>query len=756
MIRNWKDRLKLVDASLDKLCNLNDEAFNMILPSLVLLFSHEPIRIQALRLFPKLGQRLGEEETKNHLLKPIVSLFESSRPSIPKILFESYIIEQFLRRFGITNFLQQLFPLYLEALTIDERIRATISPQEVEGVAKYMPDYTFSPKSNFDIGIGYIPSVTQLANSAFVDICFLIGPILTSKYIMKQVYKLLLKEYSSLHSLIESISVIGKQFGETFTYLQYTQAITVIQMNNSPPNTRNTIIISNHLALLEKLTPQLSSSKIFTEFESGFADALNKILEWNETGVLKSSASVTRQNIKNKLSMHLKTMHYLFHVSNNVGKEDWERYVAPILQKYFASFGMSPENPSHNNEINDMSVLEEERDRQMVFAYSQFCIIVGQETMRRIIPISDAIESIMYDQFNSNDTLPLRETSPLSIEFQTNGRSPDNSLSPPSSGGGNFSSKDGLNGDETTKISSKKISKESNSGSHVHRARSLFMKESGRKSPESIDGKHNPKSMSIGSVANMSPSLSSSSNSEKNWTRYLSTNSEEMSNSLQFTFNDLKLRTYLGHTSAIRGIGINENSRIIASGSRDRTVKIWSLDIHHGIENSANLPYSECLMTYSGHRKTGVGDVYFVGGGGNLGLYDIVASCDGLIHLWVPESGQTLHQFSNNRTQFLSIRPIFRSRYLLGGLSDNTLTFLDTVNHVSLHTWKCSTGFAGTIRAISVNTSETLIAVGFTSGIISLIDTRTGMMIGSWKAGDTDIIHVSNLVTKNRSPCVVY
>ncbi|CAG8474645.1 6116_t:CDS:10 [Ambispora gerdemannii] len=742
---NWKDRLKLVDESLDKLCNLNDEAFNMILPSLVHLFSHEPIRIQALRLFPKLGHRLGEEETKNHLLKPIVSLFESSHPSIPKILFESYIIEQFLRCFGITNFLQQLFPLYLEALTIDERIHATISPQEEEGVGKYFPNYTSSPvslKSSFDFNNRIIPSVTQLANSAFVDICFLIGPILTSKYVMKQIYKLLLKEYSSLHLLIQSLSTIGSQFGETFTYLQYAQAISVIQANSTPSNSKNTIIISNQLALLEKLTPQLSSSKIFTEFESGFADALNKILGWNETSAAKSPA-VTTQNIKNKLSMHLKTMNYLLHVTNNVSKDDWERYIAPILQKYFASFGMSPENPSHNTETNGISALEEERDRQMVYAYSQFCIIVGQETMRRIIPISDAIESVMYDQFASNDTLPLRDASPLSIEIQINGRSPDNSQSPTSSGGGkeHFSNKDELNGDETTKISSKKNIKDSNSwtsGSHAHRARSLFTNENDRKSPESTNGKRTQKGMSFGSVAN----LSTPSSLDKNWNRYLSTNSEEMSNSLQFTFNDLKLRTYLGHNSAIRGIGINENSRIIASGSRDRTVKIWSLDIHHGVENSANEPYSECLMTYNGHRKTGVGDVYFVGGGGSLGLHDVVASCDGLIHLWVPESGQIIHQFSNNRTLFISIRPIFRSRYLLGGLSDNTLTFLDTINHTSLHTWKCSTGFTGTIRAISVNTSETLIAVGFTSGIISLVDTRTGMMIGSWKAGDTDIIHL--------------
>ncbi|CAG8829105.1 10977_t:CDS:2, partial [Racocetra persica] len=38
--------------------------------------------------------------------------------------------------------------------------------------------------------------------------------------------------------------------------------------------------------------------------------------------------------------------------------------------------------------------------------------------------------------------------------------------------------------------------------------------------------------------------------------------------------------------------------------------------------------------------------------------------------------------------------------------------------------------------------SETLIAVGFSSGVISLLESRTGTLIKSWKAGDTDISHV--------------
>ncbi|CAJ0836206.1 20420_t:CDS:10 [Entrophospora sp. SA101] len=234
---DWVGRLKLAEHWMNKLCNLVDEAFYMILPSLILLFTHDDIKFEALSIFPKLGQRLGQDEVKSHLLKPILSLFESSRPSIPKILFESTIIEEFIHRFGITNFLQQLLPLYLEALTIEEKVLLSpssgsnnsfhldLAKQKILTEVDYVSSPVSIPTANKDISSldNAIPSVAQLANSALVEICTLIGPILTSKNVMRQVYKMFLKESSTLPFLMQSIFAIGNQFGETFAHLQVTQ-----------------------------------------------------------------------------------------------------------------------------------------------------------------------------------------------------------------------------------------------------------------------------------------------------------------------------------------------------------------------------------------------------------------------------------------------------------------------------------------------------------------------------------------------------
>ena len=77
---------------------------------------------------------------------------------------------------------------------------------------KYLPEMEIvaSPISITASLDNALPSVAQLANGALVDICTLIGPILSNKYIMKQVYKMFLKESPTLNFLMQSILAVGK------------------------------------------------------------------------------------------------------------------------------------------------------------------------------------------------------------------------------------------------------------------------------------------------------------------------------------------------------------------------------------------------------------------------------------------------------------------------------------------------------------------------------------------------------------------
>ncbi|KAF9969750.1 WD repeat-containing protein 81 [Actinomortierella ambigua] len=217
-----------------------------------------------------------------------------------------------------------------------------------------------------------------------------------------------------------------------------------------------------------------------------------------------------------------------------------------------------------------------------------------------------------------------------------------------------------------------------------------------------------------------------------------------MAKSEQFAFNDWKLQGLEGHVSAIRSIATNEYQRILATGSKDRTVKLWSMDIHRTIENAdyANAR-AGCLMTYNGHRRGAVFDLHFATGGGPNGTGDIVASCDGQIHLWEPETGKTIHHFLSGKSAVTSMIPIHRSRYIVAGHYDNTLSFLDSHNRSSMHSWRSTSAVGVTIKAVKTNASETLIATAFSNGTVSLLESRTGTMVANWRVSDNEVTQMA-------------
>ena len=54
----------------------------------------------------------------------------------------------------------------------------------------------------------------------------------------------------------------------------------------------------------------------------------------------------------------------------------------------------------------------------------------------------------------------------------------------------------------------------------------------------------------------------------------------------------------------------------------------------------------------------------------------------------------------------------------------------------------CS-GLLGLIRCTTVSPDGNWIAVGFSSGVLSILDARSGILTASWKAHDGEILQVS-------------
>ncbi|CAO3674448.1 unnamed protein product [Rhizopus microsporus] len=736
----WSRRLYLADKWIDCICELEDEAFMLILPSFSQLFAHVETRIGAVSLFPKLAQRLGPEMALQHLLKRIISLFEALRPNLPKILFDTKIIFEFIKRLGILKFLQQMLPCYLEALSVQE------------GTSK---------------------KTAEMAAHSLVHICIFLGPILTSKHIIRQLVKIMLRENQDRTIIIQVMVRIMSEFGSTFTAVQYSYLISLIDTYRVHLTVKNARTIYSILILLEELLTYMLKEAVVTELKSGFISTLYLLLE-----PFTDNERPSREDFKLRLTLSIKTIKYLLTVSEKIPVQDWDSTVVPILQKYFSGFSVLNEEDPVEEELEPLYT---QKNHQMMYAYFKFCSIVGKEKMHSMIPTGEAIENMMYAEFSHENQLqavsPTPAISRSSTRFITNRVSiaslaksessqtssklmswisPGKRSSPESSQSDTSSISSLTDSQWKYDIDEEKLrayasrdlyefgippkplidttSPEDATLSASGNTSSAFGTLDQRAKPDGSKVNEKEKSKVPTSVLPWKTRWKPSSEDIKNWNRFLSTNSEEMSKSMQFSFNDLKLRGFAGHTGAIKSFSVNEPSKLFASGSRDKTVKIWSLNVHQGIEHWEIDPFSESLMTYTGHRRGIVHDVHFL-----TTMSDTVASCDGHIHLWNPETGVGLHQFNTGRSPIVSVKPIFHYRQLVGGTMDGNLTFYDAHNHTALHVWKTSLSTTAIFRVIAVNPSERLIAIGYSTGTISLLESRTGTLVASWKGGESEI-----------------
>lgn len=76
-----------------------------------------------------------------------------------------------------------------------------------------------------------------------------------------------------------------------------------------------------------------------------------------------------------------------------------------------------------------------------------------------------------------------------------------------------------------------------------------------------------------------------------------------------------------GHKAAVKALAVSDGEHFFLSGSRDKTVKVWSLR-NQGVGSMSVAPQ----LTYSGHQKPVVAVEL-------LEETDTVASCDGTLHV---------------------------------------------------------------------------------------------------------------------------
>ena len=117
-----------------------------------------------------------------------------------------------------------------------------------------------------------------------------------------------------------------------------------------------------------------------------------------------------------------------------------------------------------------------------------------------------------------------------------------------------------------------------------------------------------------------------------NWLAYWEHEIGRSEKDVAFNMKQIKLQTFQGHGAGIKCLHILDNENSFLSGSRDKTVKVWSMRSQG--DGSAAL---NAQWTYTLHKKS-VTNVSFVSS------LSLAASNDSTIHIWDPFVGTGVYQ----------------------------------------------------------------------------------------------------------------
>ncbi|KAJ8680450.1 hypothetical protein QAD02_016237 [Eretmocerus hayati] len=234
------------------------------------------------------------------------------------------------------------------------------------------------------------------------------------------------------------------------------------------------------------------------------------------------------------------------------------------------------------------------------------------------------------------------------------------------------------------------------------------------------------------SVRESSPFLNAGRQLKGNWLAYWEHEIGRSDKDTKLNIKQIKLQTFAGHTNTVRCLDVLDNENSFMSGARDRTVKLWSLRSQG--DGSA---VSSCQYTYNGHKRSIIAATF-------LESLRYAVTCDGNIHCWDPFMGSFLGCPESPRptTVNVLVASPAPSSTILVGTADITLRVIDCRTFQYVNEMKLSMNPAGLVRCIAVAPSGNWTALGQATGFLTIMDTRTGLIIASWKGHECEILQL--------------
>ena len=250
-------------------------------------------------------------------------------------------------------------------------------------------------------------------------------------------------------------------------------------------------------------------------------------------------------------------------------------------------------------------------------------------------------------------------------------------------------------------------------------------------------GQYYPASIGFSNSVDISTYLSNKMNNTKrhlkgNWLAYWNYEIGRSDQDTSFNLNHIKLQSFTGHTNGIKNLLVLDNENSFISCSKDKTVKLWSLRNEGDGSAQCHPQY-----TYTSHKKSVFGVTF-------CERHRLVTTCDSTVHVWDPFIGATVRQLDSIRHSPVTVLASMAapSSEVLAATTDATLRVIDLRVREYTHQYKVTSSGAGLVRCVVCSKDGRLVCVAHSSGIVSVLETRTGNLIASWKPHEGEVLCV--------------
>ena len=569
--------------------------------------------------------------------------------------------------------------------------------------------------------------ISEMSAESLLWLAHRLGPVLTARYLTKNLLKMLTlcyvsqenllpstasKQYESLalFSISESVVVgdenaqkvldcltsISALFGEHFILHQYLPHVCELigLCKKKVTVTLEGGLISS-IQLIKYIIPCLSDVTIMEQLQ----DVILKNIVKPAIRLLNSTHFVMPSGFLGRGVLARKLIDLMYILSVRIGSEIASEYLCvPHLQRFFLIFdkayGIEDPDDSKAEDCHEKGLdeIKESFTPSLAHAaYLTFAKQLGEKVMKQtvknlelILNLSHEYEAPNYQDYKSLKTL-----------------------------------------EDPSRLTNDQVDSPHSFGTNV----SIV---GNRLDFQTSDGPMSEQTNLIDLVAYKMQNVSSHRQLKGNWLAYWTSEIGRSDKDQHFNLKQIRLQTFSGHTNSIRGILCLDNENSFMSASKDKTVKLWSLR-----NEGDGSKISSCQFTYMGHKKS-VHSIAF------LDSMRITVSCDGGVHLWDPFVGAVVNQIEGLRFTPVSIVRTYPtpSNLILAGTADTTIKAIDSRICDYILEWKLTTTPAGSVRCLTISPSAKWIAVGLPAGQITLLDARTGMILSSWKASDGELLQM--------------